>query len=387
MSYNRKTKTVNSEERIDTIVGIITIVAVLALFAWFVVSMESRSQTLGQIASADEIRRGHEQTFSCEVKNDKVKNGDKVTWTVNGTKVAESIYDENTPLTLNYTPDRTGDTVIALKVGKYRQADIVRVLPPQLTLTAPNVVITYGDELPNLNYDCCGFVDQDCIENMCYDGSCAIAKETVSINAQGKLNAGVYRIEFDSPCCYKDYDVQYVQGTLTVLPKTLDIANNFVKTYDQTNVIETPEITLDGVVEGDSVTAKCDKLYFDNKNVGSDKTITLANVELEGEDCRNYVLQNETRGTITPKSITLDGMKAQDKFYDGTTKVSFNKAGTLRGVYEGDSVAIGNIDAHFDEAYVGERELLIDNVTLIGLDKDNYVLESVEAEKAQIMPR
>lgn len=381
MSKNTRTK--SSDDRMDFIVGIITVIAVVALFVFLFARMTQTNKALGAIAYAGELRRGNEQEISCEVNPDMVKNGDKIVWTVNGKKVSESVYESDRPVTLNYIPDSVGTTHIAVKVGKYRRSTHTDVLPPQLTLTAPNIVITYGDQLPQMNYDCCGFVDEDNKDSLCYDGTCSISQYT-NCGDVSKLGAGVYKIEFSKPCAYKDYDVNYVNGTLTVLPKELTVSNEFVKTYDQTNVIKNPKINLKGVVAGDNVTASCKELYFDNKNAGEDKTIMLSNVTLQGQDCKNYCLQKETHGTIKPKKISLDGMTVQDKLYDGTTKASIEQLGELNGVYGGDSIAIGSVDVRFDEAFIGEREVVVENVTLIGLDKDNYVLQEVKLDNAEI---
>lgn len=158
----------------------------------------------------------------------------------------------------------------------------------------------------------------------------------------------------------------------------------FEKTYDQTNVIETPNISLKGIIEGDDVKAVCDKLYFDNKNAGTDKKVMLANVILDGADSSNYVLCGEAKGVIKPKLVDIDGLTIKDKVYDGTTKATIDKMGTLNGVINGDSVAIGNVNLSFSDAYIGEKEIVINNVSLVGADKDNYVVNDVKIENANI---
>lgn len=384
MSNNNVKKVNDSDDKLDLAIGIVTIVTVLALVAWFFISMSIRTQGLTPIVAAQELRRGTEQQLSCEVKSDKIKDGEKAIWSVNGKKVGESVYAKDEPLTFDYTPEMTGQNSVTVKVGKYKQTAMINVLPPILTIKAPDITITYGDELPALNYNCSGFVDDDNCNNLCYDGRCAVADYANCGVNSGKLNAGVYLIQFDKPCCFKDYEVNMIDGTLTVLPKELKVTNTFNKTYDQTNVILDPEFTLDGIQEGDDVSAVCDKLYFDNKNVGVNKSIMLSNVTLVGEDCANYVLTGKTYGTITPKKVVVDGLTIKDKTYDGTTKATIDKMGALNGVIQGDSVAIGNINVNFADAYIGEKEVIINDVTLIGLDKDNYVVDDVKINGANI---
>lgn len=392
MSKNTQ-KTVDNEKRTDTIVGIITVLAVLALIVWFFVSVSVRGNAISEIAYGNETRRGQEQIFTANVKSSKIKNGASVKWIVDGEVVSEGTYVKGEPLTLTYAPKTSGQSFVTVQVGKYNRSAYVETLPPVLTVTAPNIVITYGEQLPDCGYECSGFVDEDCADMLDYGGAyfvcddndvqlpCATREPTALPN---RLNVGVYKINMEQNCCFKDYEVNYVGGTLTVLPAELSVNGNFVKTYDQCNTIDNPQITLCGVKEGDEVYAQCDKLYFDNKNVGLNKQIMLANVELAGADCGNYVLTGEAQGTILPKSVEIKGLVIRDKMYDGTTRAQIDKMGYLDGVIEGDSVAIGSIELSFAEANAGEQQINLDKVTLIGADKDNYVVSGVDVESANI---
>ena len=145
----KNTTCVINDDKLDLAIGIVTILTVLALVAWFFISMSVRAQGLTPIASAQELRRGTEQQLTCQVKSDKIKDGTKVIWSVNGKKAEESVYNVNEPLTFNYTPEATGQNTVSVKVGKYKQTAMVNVLPPVLTMQAPNITITYGDELPS----------------------------------------------------------------------------------------------------------------------------------------------------------------------------------------------------------------------------------------------
>ncbi len=59
---------------------------------------------------------------------------------------------------------------------------------------------------------------------------------------------------------------------------------------------------------------------FDNKNVGTGKTVTIATPSLSGTDASNYNLTTVPTDTadITAKSMT-GSITAADKVYDGTT--------------------------------------------------------------------
>lgn len=383
MSKNTQ-KVVDSEQRTDTIVGIITVAVVLALIMWLFISISIRGSAISELAYEGETRRGTEQVFTANVNSSKIKDGETVKWIVNGQTVAENVYTQGEPLTLNYAPQTSGQNYVTVQIGKYSQSAYVDVLPPQLTISAPNLVMTYGDKIPDFNYDCCGFVGEDSREMMEYNGMCYLCDNSGEKLTCDKLGVGVYELNMEQSCCFNDYDVNYVGGTLTVLPKKITPKSTFVKTYDGCNSIESPDIMLCGIEEGDEVKAVCDKLYFDNKNVGNNKAIMLANVELDGKDSRNYVLEGEARGAILPKQIEISGLVICDKMYDGTTKAQIDKMGALNGVLDGDSVAIGSLDLSFAQADAGQQQIVLDNVSLVGADKDNYTVIGIDVESASI---
>lgn len=364
-----------SEERTDLIVGVITIAIFLALFLWMLISIGANAKNVtGTVATETELRRGTEQTFTYAIDKNDVKDGATVEWSVNGKKVGESKYVKGESITFNYTPENVGTIAVKARVGKYSNVAMMEVKSPRLTVTAPNLTITYGEAIPQFHCSVEGFLEGEEGEIDC-SNICKVDAE--------KLNVGVYTVEFCSDCAYMDYETEYVTGTLTVLPRTLNVANNFEKVYDGTNTICNPEIELVGACEGDDVCAQCDTLYFDSKNAGQ-RQIMLANVELAGADADNYVLCGYANGLILPKRVDVVGLTVKDKIYDGTTKATIDTMGALGGVCEGDSVAIGKINVSFEKATVGKQNVVVGGVTLIGADKDNYCVGSVETAPADI---
>ena len=104
-------------------------------------------------------------------------------------------------------------------------------------------------------------------------------------------------------------------GSLTVQPKTLiaSLGGTLVKTYDgNTDAPEGIKIELEGVVSGENVSASSESISYDDANVGTGKTITASDVELSGEDARNYTLGSKTTittdaGVITAAEMTGSG--------------------------------------------------------------------------------
>ena len=364
-----------SEERVDLIVGIVTVAIFMSLFLWMLISIGNNTRnTVGTVAVEQELRRGIEQQLVYTIDKNDVKDGATVEWSVNGRKIGESTYTKGEPVTFNYTPDSVGTVAVKARVGKYSKMEMLNVLPPRLTVTAPNVTMTYGQDLPQINCVIEGFVEGEECDLDCTD-MCRIDAE--------KLNAGVYTVDFCRECSYMDYEIEYVTGTLTVLPRTLNVVEHFEKIYDGLNTIGDPKINLVGVCEGDEVCAECDTLYFDSKNAG-ERQIMLANVELVGADAGNYVLCSYTHGRILPKCVDIVGLTVKDKIYDGTTKATIDTMGSINGVFDGDSVVIGNINVSFEDAGVGQRNFIVGGITLVGADKDNYVVGSIETGSANI---
>ena len=369
-----------SEEKIDLIVGIVTVVVVLALFGWLLLSLGRRASNNmanvnGQITALGQTRRGSEQVFTYELDGKNAVEGAMVTWTVNGERVYEGAYTSGETVQLAYTPKETGKLSVVAMIGNYHQTMTVDVLGPQLTVKIPDVTVVYGDEIPELNYTVSGFVEGE-DANFCYDGCC--------VTSADRLDVGVYDISLSEDCRYLDYETVYDYGKLTVLPRQLYLENEISKVYDGTNTVANPELCLSNVVKGDEVYAQTDLLYFDNKNVGSDKLVMLGNVELCGENACNYVLPDFVCGKITPKQVEVVGLTVKSKMYDGTTKATIDKMGTLTGVCPGDSVAIGEISVSFEDAGIGEQRIIANGVTLIGADKSNYVVTEIETPNAAI---
>lgn len=359
-----------ASERTELIIGLVVIAVTLALVGWLIVFVRgniARSMAVqmgGKIVASGESVRGKEQTFTY-MPPAEVTDGAPVAWKIDGEMISESVYEQGVPLTLNYTPTVAGKHCVTATVGRYSQLYEFDAAAPKLTLSAPNITVVYGEDLPELTYTTAGFVANE-EQEFCFDGKCVV-------DCSDKLNAGVYRIVWDKQCNFLDYETDYVYGTLTVLPKQLSVDETFVKTYDATNRLNAA-VHLEGIADGDDVTARCDNLYFDNKNVGEHKRVMLSNVALEGADAANYVLPDFADGKIVPKEIRLEGLTVKNKIYDGTTKADIDKLGKLTGVCEGDSLAIGNIDARFDNAEAGLRVAYVKSVTLVGADKDNYVV-------------
>lgn len=358
--------------RVNFTVAISVLVALLIITAfglwWVVNALNGDRQPSAGISCEGEPRRGQELVFTFEPTTE-LTEGETVVWKVNGVETARQSYCLGTELRWRYVPQSSGAMRVEAIAGKQSASRTVNVARPVLTLSAPQLEVVYGEPLPPLTFSASGFVGDEGAD------CCLLGKCTVD-------GVGVYTISLDEQCEYLDYEICPSEGTLTVLPRQLSVSGNFVKTYDGSNVITEPNITLDNALEDDDVSVSCDRLYFDNKNVG-EKSVLLATAQLTGKDAHNYLLPDAVEGAILPKTISVEGLSVQNKPFDGTVKATIDKPGRLNGVVNGDSVAIGGIDVNFDDAAVGKHSVNA-TIRLVGADKDNYTVAEVGDIRAEI---
>jgi hypothetical protein len=70
---------------------------------------------------------------------------------------------------------------------------------------------------------------------------------------------------------------------------------------------------------------------FANKNVGNGKAVTVTGYTLGGADAGNYTVVQPTsvRANITPASLVVTGVGANNKVYDTTTTATLNGAASV----------------------------------------------------------
>lgn len=358
----------NNESKMDVLAALIAVALIVATFAALVLVANSRS--VGTISVEGDVRRGVEQTVVYE--NDKIKQGQTVNWYVNNEKVATSAYENGAQL--KFVPQAEGTTVIKAVSGKYNKFLTIDVQKPLLKISAKNVTAIYGEQ-PFFDYEISGLLEGDTVEDLNCNVHCTSEHS----------GCGIFEISAQCDGC-STYDVECTNGILTVLPKQLHISTQIVKTYDGKTAVDCPTLQLEGVLEGDEVEVFADKLYFESKNAGVCKLVT-ANLQLGGKDCANYVISDSWEGVILPKTLQLDGLEICDKTYDGTVKAQIEKMGKLKGVVDGDSVAIGELDVSFHAAETGKQKIDVKNIVLVGADKDNYVVQCPNKCEAEILAK
>jgi hypothetical protein len=158
-------------------------------------------------------------------------------------------------------------------------------------------------------------------------------------------------------------------------------AANKVYNGDTDATIDTTNAVLVGVLGTDAVTLDTSAAVgtFDNKNVGTGKTVTINGLLTGGLDGGNYqITPPTTTADITRLAIT-GNITANNKQFDGTTSATIATR-TLTGAVAGDAVSLVGGSATFDNRNVGNNKLVTAiNLSLSGGDAGNYQLSSTTA--------
>ncbi|MEO8769404.1 MAG: YDG domain-containing protein [Ferruginibacter sp.] len=149
-------------------------------------------------------------------------------------------------------------------------------------------------------------------------------------------------------------------------------ANN--KPYDGNTLTTVTVNTVAGVISPDDVVVSGNG-NFATAQVGNNISVTTS-LGLSGTDASNYTLDQPTGLTanITPVGLTITGVTAANKVYDGNSTATLNGTAVLNGVIGMDVVSIsGTSVANFNNKNVGtSKPVTVTGYTLSGTDAGNY---------------
>ncbi|WP_066508234.1 YDG domain-containing protein [Rufibacter sp. DG15C] len=160
-----------------------------------------------------------------------------------------------------------------------------------------------------------------------------------------------------------------ITGAITGKSLTISGLTGVNKIYDGTttgSLSGTP--TLVGIVGSDVVTvvASSASTAFADKNIGTSKPLTVTGYSLGSTDAGNYTLTQPTGQTanITQRPLTITGILAASKEYDGLTSCELSGATLLNTVTNDDvTLVVSEVTAAFNNANVGTGK----SVSLSGL--------------------
>ena len=177
-------------------------------------------------------------------------------------------------------------------------------------------------------------------------------------------------------------------------------AEGVSRTYDGTTnatvILSADRATA--AMQADQLTLSYEAAMFTSKAAGLGKTINVLGVRVGGADAGNYNVNVAPAGTATADisglHLTLSGVQALDKVYDGTTNAVLNLANaSLTGVVAGDSVSfLGTLGSGVFAGKNASASPIAVSVTgngiqLTGKDADGYVIDLPTNLSASITPK
>lgn len=245
-------------------------------------------------------------------------NGDEIGVTVSGVQTNAG----------NHTA--TASALTGEKAGNYKlpteKTHAFTITPAELTVTAKNHSITYGDAPAGNGVTYEGFVegdDESELGTLGYDYSYTQFGDvgTYTITPKGLTS--------------DNYDISFVAGTLTVGQKEVGITWDETTSFPYDGLEHAPTATATGLVNNDEVGVT---VTGAQTNVGTDYIATAS--ALTGEKKDNYLLPEGLTHTftITPKSIG-DGNKAADDII-----IEISSEGELSVVKQGEKILVEDTD-------------------------------------------
>ncbi|NBP23893.1 MAG: hypothetical protein EBU81_04910 [Proteobacteria bacterium] len=176
-----------------------------------------------------------------------------------------------------------------------------------------------------------------------------------------------------------NYDITYQKGSLSVTSFT--VTGSFVatnKTYDGTTTASVTSRSLTGVRSGDVVELTGGTAAFESAGVGSGKRVVLSGATLTGANAGNYVLSavNPSSANITAKEVTVGGLSASNKTYDGTSVATITGTPVLQGKVGNDDVSLSGtpVGAFANAGAANSKPVTVSGLSLSGAAAGNYTL-------------
>jgi len=197
------------------------------------------------------------------------------------------------------------------------------------------------------------------------------------------VDGAAYTVYFSGTINDKVYEnipvVQNIPVTIAKKDVTITGVGAESKEYDgnaYATVTGTPVVS--GALEGDEVSVSLGAIPgdFADKNVGTGKTVTFSGFALTGAAAPNYNLTAQpapVTANITAKALTITGVSATDRTYDGTKTVALT-GGALDGVIGSDDVDFTLGSGTVADANAATGKAVVTAIALTGADAGNYAL-------------
>ena len=188
--------------------------------------------------------------------------------------------------------------------------------------------------------------------------------------------------------------VQPTGATASILQASLIVSGITAadKVYDRSTVATltgTPVAVPFGS-DAVSITGGTGVGSFADKNVGTNKLVTVTGYTLSGVDAGNYTLGQPTglTASITQAPLSIGGFTVADKTYDGNTVATITGAASVTPL-TGDVVFVGGggTGSFADKNAGVGKSVVATGFVLTGADAANYRVAATSPSSASILPR
>lgn len=176
--------------------------------------------------------------------------------------------------------------------------------------------------------------------------------------------------------------------TASITPKALTVVGITAadKVYDASTLatVDVSSAVLQGLVAGDSLLLNATGA-FEDKRAGTGKRVNLIST-YSGADAGNYTITSQltTSADISRKQLTVSGITAYDKVYDGGRSASLDMSRLqMDGLMVGDDLNLA-VTAAFDDKNAGVNKAVALNNTYTGADLSNYTIVGQSQARANV---
>lgn len=171
-------------------------------------------------------------------------------------------------------------------------------------------------------------------------------------------------------------------STADITPRLLTVSATGVSREYNGTTAATVNLS-DNRISGDALTLAYASASFADKNVGTNKPVSVSGISISGTDAGNYTANTtaSTTADITPRPLVVTAT-GHDKVYDGTAAATVDLHDDR---VSGDVLTAGYGSAAFNNKNVGtSKPVSVSGIAVSGADAGNYTFNTTTSTTAEI---